>query len=200
MTGQVVRVLGIDPGTIVTGYGIVDRQGSVVRYVTSGVVKPARGAAMADRLGQIHTEITAIVEEFHPRVLAIEEAFFGDNPKTAIKLGQARGVVLVVGSLAGLEIAEYSPRLVKQAIVGHGGATKDQVGYMVARILSLHEPPQPADATDALAVAICHVLKPIHIETEDAPLTRAQRQLREYGALLRLPPGGDGDDVGLTVP
>jgi crossover junction endodeoxyribonuclease RuvC len=177
------RVLGVDPGTIITGYGVVDFAGSQMRHVASGIVKPARGRSMPERLTDIHRGLATIIEEHQPQVLCVEEAFFGTNPKTAIKLGQARGAILILGVLNELEIAEYSPRFVKQAVVGTGGATKEQVSFMVTRILSLKKPPQPADVTDALAVALCHILRP-RIDVPDGQrLTRAQRQLKALGAL-----------------
>ncbi|HOM56907.1 MAG TPA: crossover junction endodeoxyribonuclease RuvC, partial [Candidatus Latescibacteria bacterium] len=116
-------------------------------------------------------------------VLAVEEAFYGDNPKTAIKLGQARGVILVQGVLAGMQVSEFSPRFIKQAVVGVGSATKEQIQYMVARILKLPSPPQPTDAADALATALCFAVQP-HVEkADDRPLTRAQRQMKALGIL-----------------
>lgn len=185
MSAEGTRILGVDPGTIITGYGVIDAQGSALRHVASGVISPGRDAAMPERLAHIHRGIEELIGRYRPHVLAVEEAFYGENPKTAIKLGQARGVVLVLGALHDLVVAEYSPRFVKQAIVGVGAATKEQVQYMVARILSLADPPEPADAADALAVAICHVLRPREVEPgrQSRGLTKAQRQLREHGIL-----------------
>ncbi|HPU84839.1 MAG TPA: crossover junction endodeoxyribonuclease RuvC [Candidatus Latescibacteria bacterium] len=181
MTAQ--RVLGVDPGTIVCGYGIIDVAGSRYTYVTSGVIRPVRNAPMPDRLCTVFRGIASLIEEYRPSVLAVEEAFYGDNPKTAIKLGQARGVILVQGVLAGMQVSEFSPRFIKQAVVGVGSATKEQIQYMVARILKLPSPPQPTDAADALATALCFAVQP-HIKlADDRPLTRAQRQMKALGIL-----------------
>ena len=177
------RILGIDPGTVVTGYGLVDAQGSRLACVAYGVIRPGRKGMMPDRLATIYRDIKDLSSRYDPHVLAVEEAFYGDNPKTAIKLGQARGVILVLGALHGLEIAEYSPRFIRQAVVGMGSATKAQVQYMVTRVLGLSEVPQPADAGDALAVALCYALRPRKIKPEDRRLTRAQRQLRALGVI-----------------
>ena len=181
-----VRVLGVDPGTVVTGFGVIDQRGNALAHVHSGVIRPGRSGPMHERLAMIHRGVDELIREYHPDVMAVEEAFYRENPKTAIKLGQARGVILVLGALHGLEVAEYSPRFVKQAVVGTGGATKEQVQYMVARVLSLREVPQPSDIADALAIALCHALRPGDLGPDatrpgaEAP-TKAQRQLRELG-------------------
>jgi len=180
---RVRRILGVDPGTVVTGYGIIDARGRRVALVTFGVIRPGQTGAMPDRLAMIHRGIEDLIAHYDPDVLAVEEAFYGDNPKTAIKLGQARGVILVLGALNDLEIAEYSPRLIKQAVVGKGGATKVQVQYMVRRILSLPEVPDPPDAADALAVALCYALRPREVKLDGRRLTKAQKQLKELGVL-----------------
>ncbi len=178
------RIIGVDPGTVVTGYGVIDYAGSRVRHVASGVIRPGRSDPMPERLARIHRELADVISTHHPAVLAVEEAFFGNNPKTAIKLGQARGVILVLGVMNELEVVEFSPRFVKQAVVGTGGATKEQVQYMVTRILGLKQVPKPADAADALAVALCHVFRsPIAAPTEARHLTKAQQQLRDLGIL-----------------
>ena len=177
------RVLGIDPGTVVTGYGVIDWTGSRIAHVASGVVRPGRTGSMPERLATIHRGVAELIETHRPDVLAVEESFYGTNPKTAIKLGQARGVILVLGVLNDLEVVEYSPRFVKQAVVGRGGATKEQVQYMVTRILGLKDVPETTDASDALAIALCHALRPKVAEAESGKLTKAQKQLRDLGVL-----------------
>lgn len=151
-----MRVLGIDPGSESLGWGILD--GGPLKYkgIAYGVVRPGRGLPFPKRLSKIHADLTEVISKYEPEVLAIEEAFFAKNAKVAIKLGQVRGVVLLIGETNGLEIAEYSPRLIKQTIVGYGNAEKPQVQEMVRVLLKLEKIPEPHDAADALATGICH--------------------------------------------
>ncbi|REJ79245.1 MAG: crossover junction endodeoxyribonuclease RuvC [Acidobacteria bacterium] len=151
-----MRVLGIDPGSEVLGWGILDGGPLKYRGVAYGVIKPGRRAAFPKRLSTIHNDLLEVIEKYQPDILAIEEAFFAKNAKVAIKLGQVRGVVLLVGESSGLEIVEYSPRLIKQTIVGYGNAEKLQVQEMVRVLLKLEKIPEPHDAADALATGICH--------------------------------------------
>jgi crossover junction endodeoxyribonuclease RuvC len=148
--------LGIDPGSETTGWGVVE--GSARRYslVEFGAVKANPRERFAARLLKISDGVEQLLARFAPDVCAVEEAFFAVNAQTALKLGQVRGVVLVAAERAGVEIAEYSPRLVKQTVVGYGAAEKHQVQEMVRVLLSLKTLPTPLDASDALAVAICH--------------------------------------------
>jgi crossover junction endodeoxyribonuclease RuvC len=177
------RILGVDPGTIICGYGVIDVVGSKLVHVACGVIRPGRTGAMPDRLGVLYRGIEAVIAEYRPDVLAVEEAFYGDNPKTAIKLGQARGVILVQGALGGMQVAEFSPRSIKQSVVGVGSATKDQVKYMVTRILGMSTPPEPSDAADALATALCFALQPRIAQPEEHSLTRAQKQMKKLGII-----------------
>ena len=149
------RVLGIDPGSRRTGYGLIDAQGDTLRYVASGCIDAGQGAFTA-RLAEVHRGVADVIAAHQPMEVAIEEVFFARNAQTALKLGQARGVAIAAAMGASLPVAEYAPRAVKLAVVGSGGATKAQVGYMVRALLGLAAEP-PADAADALAVAICHV-------------------------------------------
>ena len=151
-----MKVLGIDPGSVTLGWGVLE--GDLVRYrgLAYGTIKPGRGEDFPKRLLKIHDGINEIVEKFSPEVIAIEEAFFAKNAKVAMKLGQVRGVILLLGEQLGLDIAEYSPRLIKQTVVGYGNAEKGQVQEMVRILLKLKETPKPHDAADALATAICH--------------------------------------------
>lgn len=151
-----MRVLGIDPGSETTGWGVLE--GSARRYhlVAFGTVKASPRERFPARLLKISEGVEDLLTRFEPDVCAVEEAFFAANAKTALKLGQVRGVVLVAAERARVEIAEYAPRLVKQTVVGYGAAEKHQVQEMVRVLLSLKASPSPHDASDALAVAICH--------------------------------------------
>lgn len=153
-----MRVLGIDCGTEVTGFGVVELcSDDKLVCLTCGAVRlsprdplPARLATIFDRLG-------AVIGEYHPNDVAIEDVFYALNVKSALKLGQVRGVAMLAASSAGLEVAEYAPLAIKSAVVGYGRAEKQQVQQMVARLLNLPLIPEPADAADALAIAICHL-------------------------------------------
>jgi len=152
-----VRVLGVDPGSESMGYGIVDTDGRKHRLVAVGAIKAPRQASFAARLLNVDEKLSSIVAQYAPQVCSIEEAFYAVNVKTAMKLGHVRGVALVVAARAGLAIFEYSPATIKSALVGYGRAEKRQVGEMVRLLLGLAEVPEPHDAADALAAAICHI-------------------------------------------
>ncbi len=153
-----MRVLGIDCGSEITGYGVVEQGGdSGLRHVTSGAIKLSMRNTLAMRLSHVFSELRTIIQLHRPDVVAIEDVFYAVNAKTALKLGQVRGVAMLAASSCGLDIAEYAPLTIKSAVVGYGKADKAQVQEMVARLLSLQEPPQPADVADALAIAICHL-------------------------------------------
>ncbi len=151
-----MRILGIDPGSRTLGWGIVEGSGLKYQGVAFGTVKSDPKAAFSARLLKIYDDLAAVIERFEPDVLSIEEAFYAQNVKVALKLGQVRGAVMLLGEKCGLEIAEYSPRLIKKTVVGYGNAEKVQVQEMVRILLKLDENPQPHDAADALAIAICH--------------------------------------------
>ena len=154
MTKPVRRVIGIDPGSRITGYGIIDA-GSPPGYVASGCIRTGSGA-FAARLGEIYQSVCQLIETHQPEALAIEDVFVARNVDSALKLGQARGVAIAAGVAYGLDVHEYGARTVKRAVVGTGRAGKDQVQHMIRTILKLPAAPQ-ADAADALAIAICHV-------------------------------------------
>jgi crossover junction endodeoxyribonuclease RuvC len=161
---QLMRVLGIDCGSEYTGYGVVEevrigRAGPHNRLVccASGAIRLKPRDPMALKLQQIFSSLSAIINEHQPGFVAIEDVFYALNVKSALKLGQVRGVAMLAASSAGLEVAEYSPLSIKSAVVGYGRAEKHQVQQMVMRLLHLEAPPQPADAADALAIAICHI-------------------------------------------
>jgi crossover junction endodeoxyribonuclease RuvC len=148
------RILGLDPGSVRTGYGIVECDGNAQRHVASGCIKPPPGT-MAERLRHIYESLVALVELHAPSEVAIERVFLARNPDSALKLGQARGVAMCAAAIGGARVFEYAPRAVKLALVGHGAADKLQVQHMVCAILTL---PAPAtlDASDALALGLCH--------------------------------------------
>jgi len=151
-----MRVLGIDPGSRITGYGIVDQQGNRLVHVDNGAIFTDSATDFPGRLKSIFDGLSAIITEFKPDQVAIENIFFSNNVQSALKLGQARGAAIVAAVNAGLPVAEYSALQVKQAVVGQGRAEKGQVQKMLKALLSLPETAQ-ADASDALAVAICHI-------------------------------------------
>lgn len=150
--------MGIDPGTAVTGYGVVEGRGTECRLVECGVIRPPREGELAARLARIHEDLLAVIDRLEPSCVAVEGVFHGDNLRTAVVLAHARGVALLAGAQRGLRVAEYSPAEIKKAVVGTGRATKVQVGYMVQQLLKLATPPRPADAADGCAVALCHIL------------------------------------------
>jgi crossover junction endodeoxyribonuclease RuvC len=150
-----VRILGLDPGLAATGWGVIDARDNRLSHVANGVVRTKSGLSLAERLVQIDAGLADVIGRYGPEAAAVEETFVNRNPASALKLGQARGVVLVSAARAGLEVAEYSPNVIKKTVVGAGHAAKDQVGLMV-RILLPGSDAAGADAADALAVAICH--------------------------------------------
>ena len=152
-----MRVIGIDCGTVVTGYGVIDSDGHRHTLVVCGAITPPRGGDLATRLLAIHTGISALLAEHRPQCAAVEDIFFAENVRSAIKLGHARGVVLQALAAAGIAVAEYTPLAIKSALTGYGRAEKEQVAQMVKTLLRLESPPRPLDATDALAAAICHL-------------------------------------------
>ena len=150
-----IRILGIDPGLRKTGWGVVVSEGSKLGFVACGCVESASGLSLAERLRQLHEGLTRVIGAFGPDEVAVEETFVNRDPQSALKLGQARGVALVVPALAGLDVAEYAANLVKKTVVGVGHADKKQVQMMI-RVLLPKAETSSADAADALAVAICH--------------------------------------------
>jgi crossover junction endodeoxyribonuclease RuvC len=152
-----VRVIGIDPGTAITGWGIIEGDDVNLKMVAGGVIITPAGTPLPSRLQTIYQELTAIIEQWQPETAALEELFFSKNAKTALTVGHGRGVAMLALANANLPIVEYKPLEVKQAITGHGGADKQQMQQMVKLLLSLDEIPRPDDAADALAVAICHL-------------------------------------------
>jgi crossover junction endodeoxyribonuclease RuvC len=153
-----MRVLGIDCGTEYTGFGVCDQDGSgKLAYVTAGAIKLQKSDPLPKKLAQVFETLSALIEEHQPDIVAIEEVFYSVNAKSALKLGQVRGVAMLAASSARLSVAEYAPLSIKSAVTGYGKAEKHQVQQMVMRLLQLPAPPEPADVADALAIAICHL-------------------------------------------
>ncbi|PJD90447.1 MAG: crossover junction endodeoxyribonuclease RuvC [Legionella sp.] len=148
-------ILGIDPGSRITGYGVVKEHNRKIEYIDSGCIRTATEMEFSRRLLQIYDGICHLMDQFSPDEVAIEQVFMHENASSALKLGHARGVALVAAASHRVKISEYSPRAIKQTVVGYGGAEKKQVGHMVVQLLTLSSTPQ-TDAADALAVAICH--------------------------------------------
>jgi crossover junction endodeoxyribonuclease RuvC len=153
-----VRVLGIDCGTEYTGYGVVEQTGDRdLNYVACGTIRLSPKQQMSQRLHQVFDTLHSVIGEFRPEMVAIEEVFYAVNAKSALKLGQVRGVAMLAASSCGLSVAEYAPLAIKSAVVGYGRAEKSQVQQMVTALLRLSAPPESPDAADALAIAICHL-------------------------------------------
>jgi crossover junction endodeoxyribonuclease RuvC len=149
------RILGIDPGSRITGYGVIESTRGRLRFVSCGVIRTTPRAPFAHRLNEIFDGINEVVQLHGPEIAAVEDVFLSNNPRSALKLGQARGAAIVAAMQNGLAVRDYSARMIKQAVVGYGQAEKNQVQHMVRILLGLSASPS-ADAADALAVAICH--------------------------------------------
>ena len=159
-----MRVLGVDPGTAVTGYGVIETANGVGtpglgRLVECGVIRFQRNSSLPQRLHELHAHIADLIARHRPCALALENAFYQKNVRSTLVLGHARGVVLLAAQQAGLAIAEYPPATVKKTVTGAGGAPKAQVGAVVARLLKLRHAPAPADAADGVAVALTYILR-----------------------------------------
>jgi crossover junction endodeoxyribonuclease RuvC len=155
---KAMRVLGIDCGGEYTGFGIVEMDsGAKLLCIACGAIRLSRREPLARRLSQVYERLGALIDAHRPDEVAIEEIFYALNVKSALQLGQVRGVAMLAAASAGLGVAEYSPLTIKSSVVGYGRAEKEQVQHMVTKLLGLAEPPQPMDASDALAIAICHL-------------------------------------------
>jgi crossover junction endodeoxyribonuclease RuvC len=148
-------VLGVDPGSMRTGYGAVESDGRRHRLVEMGTLRSDPKTSLPQKLRHIHAGVSSLIERLSPDALAVEDVFHAANTRTALVLGHVRGVVLLAGAQAGLEVHEYPPATVKQQVTGFGRAEKSQVAFMVTQMLALPQPAEPGDATDALAVALC---------------------------------------------
>ncbi|MBQ9738465.1 MAG: crossover junction endodeoxyribonuclease RuvC [Alphaproteobacteria bacterium] len=158
-----VRILGLDPGLRHTGWGIIDKEGSKLKFVAAGVVNPDTTLDLADRLAELHGCLRKIITQWCPDEAAVEETFVNKNPTSTLKLGQARGVVLLAPAIHGIKVAEYTPNQIKKMVVGAGHAEKSQVDLMVHTLLKDVPDKMPPDASDALAIALCHsFMRPIN--------------------------------------
>lgn len=169
-------VLGIDPGSVITGYGVVECQGRKSRMVAGGTLRPDTGLPFAARLLEIHDGLLKLIEEYSPDEVAVENAFYRANVKTLMKMCEARGAIMVALARSDLPVFEYAPREVKQAVVGRGGASKEQVQFMIRNLFGQKRVTGPYDITDALAVAVCHV-----------------NRLQAPGGRVRGKTGGEGE-------
>ena len=177
-----MRVFGIDCGTEYTGYGVVELNSAArtpqLRHLCAGAVRLSKRDRTPQRLAQVYAELMSLMGVWRPECVAIEDVFVAANAKSALKLGQVRGVALLAAANCGLPVAEYAPLSVKSAVVGYGLAAKDQVSFMVAHLLQLSEAPQPADAADALAVAICHIHHAQAMDAQSMPARTPERMAR----------------------
>jgi crossover junction endodeoxyribonuclease RuvC len=167
------RIIGIDPGSRITGYGILDTDGFRHVYISSGFIS-IKGDDLAQRLGSVFQQVSQVIEEWKPRSMAIEQVFMGRNADSALKLGQARGAVICAGVQANLSVDEYTPRTIKKAVVGTGAADKQQIQQMMQMLLGLQKKPQ-SDEADALAIAMCHAN---HMNVRAAGIVRGSRRGR----------------------
>jgi crossover junction endodeoxyribonuclease RuvC len=154
-----LTILGVDPGSSCTGWGVLRVEGGALRYVASGAIRLPQKVARFEKLRLIHAGIADVVREQSPMQFAIEDVFYNKNPRSTMVLGEARGAAILAAALAGLPIFEYSAREVKQSVTGNGAAHKDQVNFMLGKLLGLERPPENPDESDALAVAVCHAFK-----------------------------------------
>ncbi len=153
------KILGVDPGSLCTGFGIIAGEGDDFHYVASGTIVPGKNEQRYEKLREIYKQIEQVIAQHSPTHFAIENVFYSKNAKSSLILGEARGVAILAAALAGLPVFEYSAREVKQSVTGRGEADKSQVNFMLGRILDMKETPQSNDESDALAVAICHAFK-----------------------------------------
>ena len=151
-----MKIIGIDPGLVQTGFGIINVKDNQVFLIDYGIIKPAPRDTLSNRLLTIFNDVCEIVSNYKPQVFAIEDIFYGKNVKSAMRLGQARGAAMVAAASKGIPIYEYSARKVKQSVTGNGNAHKSQIQFMVKAKLQLDHNPEPMDAADALAIALCH--------------------------------------------
>ena len=167
------RIIGIDPVSRTTGYGILDTDGFRHQYIASGYIH-IKGENLAERLGMIFYEITAVIKQWQPQAMAIEQVFLNKNADSALKLGQARGAAICAAVHANIVVDEYSPRTIKKAVVGRGAADKEQIQHMIKMLLSLEDRPQ-SDEADALAIAMCHAN---HLNVRAAGIVKGTRRGR----------------------
>ncbi|MBI4536281.1 MAG: crossover junction endodeoxyribonuclease RuvC [Ignavibacteriae bacterium] len=175
---QTLVVLGVDPGTLVSGYGVVEQNGSIVRLLGCGTINNRSTKSMPLRLKKIYSELSTVITQFKPDEFAIESAFYGKNAQSALKLGHARGVSILAAVEHEIPTTEYSPREVKHAVVGNGAASKEQVQFMVKSMLGLADARMLHDTSDALAIAICHLHR----------LARPKTKLKDWKSYIAAHP------------
>ena len=185
-----MRVLGVDPGLSRCGVGVVEGPGHRPKAVRAGVVMTPPSAEIGARLHQLHSEMTALIAQAQPDVIAIERVFFNNNVRTAMGVGQAAGVVLLAAEQAGVPVTQYTPTQVKAAVAGAGDADKEQVGFMVRTLLRLAEVPKPADTADALALALCHLQLGALTAASSSMSPRLAAALAEAGPGAQVVRGG----------
>jgi crossover junction endodeoxyribonuclease RuvC len=171
-------ILGVDPGTLVTGYGVVKHTANTTRVLACGVVRNGSAKGMPERLKAIFTKLSEVIEKYQPDEFAIETSFYSKNAQSAMKLGHARGVSLLAAANRDIPTSEYSPREVKKAVVGNGAASKEQVRFMVKTLLKMKSSPALYDSSDALAVALCHLHR----------ISRAERRFRDWKSFIDAHP------------
>jgi crossover junction endodeoxyribonuclease RuvC len=171
-------ILGVDPGTLVTGYGVVKHTVNTTRVLACGVVRNGSAKSMPERLKAIFTKLSEVIEKYQPDEFAIETSFYSKNAQSAMKLGHARGVSLLAAANQDIPTSEYSPREVKKAVVGSGAASKEQVRFMVKTLLKMKSSPALYDSSDALAVALCHLHR----------ISRAKRRFRDWKSFIDAHP------------
>ena len=176
-------ILGIDPGTVVMGYGIISVHSSKIDVLEMGVLKFATSLDAYQRLEKTHQRITQLINQFQPQHFAIEAPFFGKNVQSMLKLGRSQGVAIAAAMQAGLDVCEYSPKKVKQSITGNGNASKEQVMKMLQRLLQLEEAPAYLDASDALSVALCH-----HYQ-QNPLLQSTSKKVKDWSDFIKQNPG-----------
>jgi len=175
-----VKVFGIDPGSIRTGYGCIESDGQRHHLIACGAIRTQARVALANRLQQIHDELRQLIETHHPDCVVIENLFHAKNVKSALVLGHARGVAVLAAVHSGVPVLEYTPAEIKASVAGYGRAGKDQMGHMVKLLLGLAAAPKPHDAADALAVAMCHVHASGRLGALASTAARAPRHLRSW--------------------
>ena len=175
-----MRVFGIDPGSLRTGYGCIDSDGRRHQLVTCGAIQAVPRAALAARLHRIHDELSRLIDAHHPDCVVIENLFHARNVRSALVLGHARGVAVLAAVQAGVPVVEYTPAEIKASVAGYGRAGKSQMGHMVKALLGLADAPKPHDAADALAVAMCHVHASGRLAGLAGAAARAPRSLRSW--------------------